>query len=53
MPRPRKPFGLRLTEQDLVDQLPSLGSWTPPAQAPLPGPGQTLVELKVKRERRA
>lgn len=52
MPRPRKPLGLRLTEQDLLDQLPALAAWPATPQRPLPGPGSTLVEIKVKRERR-
>lgn len=38
-----KPLGLRLTEQDVLDQLPALGTWEPPA----PRPEATLVELKV------
>ena len=53
MSRTRKPLGLRLSEQDLLEQLPALGAWTPPAQAPLPGPGQVLVEITARRERRA
>lgn len=48
MPRPREPFGLRLTEQDVLDQLPALGAWSAPAR-PQPMPLPTTVTITTVR----
>jgi hypothetical protein len=54
MSRPEKPTSLRLTEQDVLEQLPSLGGWSAAPQQHLPGPHATFVEIrKAKRGRRA